>query len=138
MNVLVLSGNLCADPEMREVGGKKVGTLRLANNTRFGQKEETLFIDVEVWEKTAELCEKYLKKGRSVLVKGRLKMDTWEKDGVKNTKFKLVNADVEFGARPEENGGENGENSETAHPVSDSPKPKSRKKQEKKEEEVPF
>ena len=54
------------------------------------------FVEVDAWEKLAELCGQYLRKGRSVLVEGRLQMDTWEKDGQKLQKLKVRAMTVKF------------------------------------------
>jgi single-strand DNA-binding protein len=52
--------------------------------------EETTFVDVTLWGRTAEVASEYLNKGSSVLVEGRLRLDTWEKDGKKNSKLRVV------------------------------------------------
>ena len=54
------------------------------------------FVEIDAWEKLAELCGQYLRKGRSVLVDGRLQMDTWEKDGQKLQKLKVRAMTVKF------------------------------------------
>ena len=54
------------------------------------------FVEVDAWEQLAELCGQYLRKGRSVLVEGRLQMDTWEKDGQKLQKLKVRAMTVKF------------------------------------------
>lgn len=82
-NRVILIGNLTREPELRYTPqGTAVADLRLAVTTvrgRSGQerKEETLFIDCTVWDKQAETCSKYLAKGQSVLVEGRLIEDQW-------------------------------------------------------------
>ena len=84
-NKVILVGNLTRDPELRYTSqGTAVSDLRLAVTTVRGgrgqqeRREETLFIDVTVWDRQAENCCKYLSKGRSVLVEGRLQLDTWD------------------------------------------------------------
>jgi single-strand DNA-binding protein len=52
--------------------------------------EETTFVDVTLWARTAEVASEYLSKGSSVLIEGRLKLDMWEKDGKKNSKLRVV------------------------------------------------
>ena len=52
--------------------------------------EETTFVDVTLWSRTAEVASEYLSKGDPVLIEGRLKLDTWEKDGKKNSKLRVV------------------------------------------------
>src|SRR5207302_2420728 len=67
----------------------------------------TLYIDVTVWNRTAENCCQYLKKGRSVHVEGYLKMDSWDDKttGEKRTKIKVEGEGVQFLDRREESGG---------------------------------
>jgi single-strand DNA-binding protein len=52
--------------------------------------EETTFVDVTLWGRQAEICAEYLGKGSSIFIEGRLKLDTWEKDGKKNYKLRVV------------------------------------------------
>src|SRR3974390_1602232 len=52
--------------------------------------EEVTFVDVTLWGRTAETVSEYLTKGSPVLIEGRLKLDTWEKDGQKRSKLKVV------------------------------------------------
>ncbi|MBR2713999.1 MAG: single-stranded DNA-binding protein, partial [Kiritimatiellae bacterium] len=64
---------------------------------RNGQMQDyPVFIDVDAWDKLAELCGQYLTKGRSILVEGRLQMDSWEKDGVKHQKLKVRASTIKF------------------------------------------
>ena len=72
-------GNLVRDPEIRYVGsGAAVTKFTLAVNRRSKQQEETDFIDVVAWDKLAETCNTYLKKGMSCLVEGRLSIRSYE------------------------------------------------------------
>lgn len=73
----------------------------MATNRYFNQdnekKSEVSFFDVEVWNKTAEVCMKTLSKGRGVRVVGRLKQDRWEdKEGRRHSRIKVVGENVEF------------------------------------------
>lgn len=94
-NRVVLLGNLTRDPELRYIGsGMAVSDIGLAVNDRVKRNdqwvEETTFVDVTLWGRTAEVAHEYLSKGSSILIEGRLKMDSWEKDGQKRTKLKVV------------------------------------------------
>jgi single-strand DNA-binding protein len=60
-------------------------------------------VDVDAWDKLGELCGQYLKKGRSVLVEGRLQSDSWEKDGQKHQKLKIRASTVKFMPLPAPN-----------------------------------
>ena len=105
-NRVILLGNLTKDPELRYTpSGTAVANLRLAVNSSFkdqaGQrKEETCFVTVVVWSKQAETCNQYLKKGRPVLVEGRLIYRSWEAEG-KTRSLLEVRADrVQFLGSP--------------------------------------
>ena len=52
--------------------------------------DETTFVDVTLWGRTAEVASEYLSKGSPILVEGRLKLDTWETDGQKRSKLRVV------------------------------------------------
>lgn len=103
VNRVILLGNLGKDVEIRYTsGGQAVASIRLATSRSWtdkqsGQKKtETEWHEVEAWGKLAELCGQYLKKGRTIYVEGRLKTETWEKDGQKRYKVKVVAESVQF------------------------------------------
>jgi single-strand DNA-binding protein len=52
--------------------------------------DEATFVDITLWGRTAEIASEYLGKGSQILIEGRLKLDTWEKDGKKNYKLRVV------------------------------------------------
>ncbi len=95
-NRVVLVGNLTRDPELRYISsGTAVTELGLAVNDRRKNQsgewvDETQFIDITLWARTAEVASEYLSKGSSVLIEGRLKLDRWEKDGHKHSKLRVV------------------------------------------------
>lgn len=95
-NRVVLVGNLTRDIELKYTqGGTAVTDVGLAVNdsrkTQTGEwVEETTFVDVTLWGRTAEVASEYLGKGRQVLIEGRLKLDTWETDGQKRSKLRVV------------------------------------------------
>jgi single-strand DNA-binding protein len=110
INVVALAGNVVGDPTVRATNsGKKVAAFRLAVNNPLSEKE-VLFIDVDTWEKQAEFVEKYVKKGSLISVVGRLKMETWEKDGQKRSSISVVTERLNFvnsgKKKDEESGGE--------------------------------
>ena len=101
LNSVNIMGNLTRDPELKYTqSGKGVCTLSVANNrvyTSNGEKKtEVSYFDVEVWGVVAENCAKYLKKGRGVIVEGRLKQDRWEKDGKTQSKVKISANNIHF------------------------------------------
>jgi single-strand DNA-binding protein len=91
-NKVILAGNLTRDPELRYTPkGTAVVKLGMAiNRTWKGEsgeaREEVTFVDVEAWDRQAEVIAQYMRKGRPILVEGRLKLDTWED---KNTHQKV-------------------------------------------------
>lgn len=95
-NRVVLVGNLTRDPELRYIpSGTVVTDIGLAVNDRRKNPngewvEETTFIDVTLWARTAEVASEYLSKGSSVLIEGRLKLDQWEKEGQKFSKLRVI------------------------------------------------
>jgi len=107
LNKVFLLGNLTFDPETRYTqSGAQVTTFRIAVNERRGGQENTMFIKVETWNKTAEIAGQYLQKGSEVLVEGRLKIDEYEtRDGEKR-RDAVVKADrIELGRRPRDGQG---------------------------------
>ena len=95
-NRVVLLGNVTRDPELRYISnGTAVTDIGLAMNERRKTPsgewvEETTFVDVTLWGRTAEVAGEYVTKGSPLLIEGRLKLDTWEKDGKKNSKLKVI------------------------------------------------
>lgn len=104
LNRVVIMGNLGQDPELRYTQGQvPVCTLRIATTETWtgadGQRQEqTEWHQVVVWNKQAENCAKYLAKGRSVLVEGRLRTRSWEdqKSGQKRYTTEIVAQSVQF------------------------------------------
>jgi single-strand DNA-binding protein len=113
-NKVILLGNVTRDPEIRYTPkGTAVTELGMAVNrvytTDGGEKrEEVTFIDVTLWGRTAEIAGEYLKKGRPVLIEGRLQLDTWDdkQSGQKRSKLKVVADGLQLiGGRPGGGGG---------------------------------
>ncbi len=102
VNRVILAGNLTRDPQVRFLANEKaVANFGLAISHRYKAadgtlKEDTVFVDIEAWGRTGELVGQYLTKGRACLVEGRLKLDTWEKDGQKHSKLRVVADNVQF------------------------------------------
>jgi single-strand DNA-binding protein len=102
MNRVFLIGNLTKDPEMRSTqSGVAVCNFTIAVNRRFRNQQtgqqETDFLNVIAWRQLAELCNKYLAKGRKVAVTGSIQTRTYKvKDGSKRTALDIVADEVEF------------------------------------------
>jgi single-strand DNA-binding protein len=108
---VILVGNVTRDIELKYTGGGTAVTdLGLAVNDRRKSAsgewvDETTFIDVTLWGRTAEVASEYLSKGSPVLVEGRLKLDTWETDGQKRSKLRVVGERMQMlGARSSSGG----------------------------------
>jgi single-strand DNA-binding protein len=97
LNVIILAGNAVADPVTRTTQtGKNITTVRLAVNNPLND-EEVLYIDVDTWDKQSEFVSKYVKKGNSLSVVGRLKSREYTgSDNIKRTAFSVVCERVNF------------------------------------------
>lgn len=83
--------------------GKTVAAFSLAVDDGFGDKKKTIWVSCEAWEKTAEAVNRFLTKGKRATVVGRLTEDTWEANGEKKTKWKVVAERVEIIDFPDQN-----------------------------------
>jgi single-strand DNA-binding protein len=114
INRVMMTGRLTRDPETKYLStGNAVTNLSIAVNRRYMDrnnewKEETFFLDIETFGKVAERAAETLRKGRPVYVEGRLKIDSWERDGQKQTKMR-VSADRVTGFDVPARGAEGGE-----------------------------
>ena len=97
-NKVIIAGNLTRDPELRYTpNGKAIAKFALAVNrnwtTETGEKkEEVTFIDIDAFGRQAEVISQYMKKGRPLLVEGRLKLDQWDdkQTGQKKSRLGVV------------------------------------------------
>ena len=95
-NRVVLVGNTTRDVELRKIpSGTEVCDLGLAVNERRRDAqgnwiEDVTFVDVTLWGRNATVAAEYTRKGSPVLIEGRLKTDTWETDGQKRSKLKVI------------------------------------------------
>lgn len=102
-NRIIMMGNLTRDPDRKQLSsGQSVCRLGLASNRQFKNRQtgamsqEVCFVDVEVWGAQADSCQQYLQKGKPVLVEGRLKLDSWEDNGVRRSRHYIVADRVTF------------------------------------------
>jgi len=130
-NKVILVGNLTRDPEVRYIpSGTAVCEVGLAvNRTWFdkqsnSRKEDTTFVDVTLWGRTAEVAGEYLAKGRSVLIEGRLQLDSWDdkETGKRRSKLKVVGEQMTMlGGRGEGGGSGGGGGSRRSAPPAQDP-----------------
>jgi single-strand DNA-binding protein len=103
-NKVILVGNLTRDPELRYTPkGTAIAKVGLAvnrvwTNEAGEKKEEVTFVDVDVFGRTAENVGQYMRKGRPILIEGRLKLDQWDdkQTGQKKSKLSVVAETVQF------------------------------------------
>jgi len=121
-NRVIMMGNLTRDPEYKQLAsGQSVCRLGLASNRQFRNRQsgemvqEVCFIDIDVWGPQAESCNQYLQKGRSILVEGRIKLDSWQdNDGQRRSKHSIVADRVTFLSNAQTDTSANFEGAETA------------------------
>ncbi|TSA85600.1 single-stranded DNA-binding protein [Helicobacter mehlei] len=114
-NKITLVGHLTRDVELRHTpGGMSVGKIGIATNHVYkrqdGSKaEETCFIDVDLFGRTAEVAGQYLNKGSKVLIEGRLRLDSWnDQQGNKRSKHVVVAENLVMLDSKKESGGQMG------------------------------
>lgn len=143
-NRVILMGNITRDIELRYIqSGTAVTDVTLAVNDRRKNQsgewvEETTFVDVTLWGRTAEVAGEYLSKGSPILVEGRLKLDQWETDGQKRSKLRVVGERMQMlgassGSRSSGGPGRNATQYSEAAPVASSSAPEG-----PPEEDIPF
>lgn len=103
LNRVFLIGRLTKDPEVRQTSnGTPVANFTIAMNRKYKSgtgelKEDTTYVGIVAWQKLAELCEKFLAKGRAVLVEGKIQNRSWEtEDGQKRSTLEVRADRIEF------------------------------------------
>lgn len=115
-NKVILMGNLTRDPELRytpkgmAIAKFGIAVNRVWTNEAGEKKEEVTFVDVDVFGRTAENVGQYMRKGRPILVEGRLRLEQWDdkQTGQKRSKLGVVGDTVQFLGSPTGGGGEGG------------------------------
>ena len=116
---IIIVGNLGRDPEMRFIpSGQAVTSFSVAVSDGFGDRKKTIWFRVSAWEKLAETCNNYLKKGSKVLVEGRMNADdsgnprTWNRqDGSTAASYEITANTVRFLSSRNETSSDSGSNS---------------------------
>jgi len=109
-NRVILLGNITRDIELRRTPqGTPVTDIGLAVNDRVKKNDqwvdEPTYVDITLWGRTAEVAHEYLHKGSPVLIEGRLKYESWEQDGKKRSKIKVVGERMQMvGSRGDSSG----------------------------------
>lgn len=95
LNKVLLIGRVGKDPKIEVVGDQKVAMLSLATGETFKKKDGTKATTTEwhnlvIWNKLADVAEKYVKKGMKIYIEGKLTTETWEKNSVTNYRSKII------------------------------------------------
>ena len=105
-NHCTVMGHLARNPELKYTqSGSPICEMTIAVSRKSKDREDVCFIDVVVWGKAGESCQKYLTKGKCAMVDGYLKQDTWtDNNGNRRSKIRIVAESVQFigGSRPEQ------------------------------------
>jgi len=105
-------GSLGRDSEVKAVGDNKVTKFSVANNTGYGDKKKTIWIDCDAWGSRYEKLAQYLLKGQSVLVYGEIEINEYKaKDGTMKASMKCRVTDIELVGSKKDNGGGKSEES---------------------------
>jgi single-strand DNA-binding protein len=137
LNKVHLIGNLGSKPEMRKTAqGVSVATFSVATNEKWKdkngvQQEKAEWHRVVAWDKLAEVCDKYLDKGKKVYVEGKLKTTEYEKDGSKRYATDIVASVIQF---LDSAGGSGGR----PHPADTAEPPQSGRRDEVSEDDIPL
>ena len=148
-NKVMLMGNLTRDPEVRYTPkGTAVAEIGLAVNRIYSgenneKREETTFVDVTLWGRTAEVAGEYLKKGRPVFIEGRLQLDSWEdkQSGQKRSKLRVVAEGMQLIGSRGGSGSSEGDEAASSSRTSGSrttPPPKNAPPAAPDDDEIPF
>ena len=146
-NKVILAGNLTRDPELRYTPkGMAIAKLGLAINRTWKNeagetKEEATFVDVDAFGRTAEVIGQYLKKGRPILMEGRLRLDQWDdkQTGQKRSKLGVVLESFQFIDSGKGDGGPgDSSRSRSSAPTQSAPEPAEAGAPAPEEDDVPF
>ena len=102
VNKAIIVGRLTKDSELKQTqSGTAICSFSIATSEKYRDKngeqiESTEFHNIKAWQKLAEICGKYLKKGSLVYIEGKLSTSNWEKDGVKHYKTEIVASDMKM------------------------------------------
>lgn len=143
-NKVILVGRLTRDIELKYLpSGSSVAQFGLATSRNWKdqntgeRKEETMFIDITVFGKGAEIANQYLRKGNRVLIEGRLSLDQWQDgEGNKRSKHKIIADNVQFMETKAESMASASSSSNTQAPSYDNSTPSTKKQPSNQSQEI--
>ena len=126
LNKCQFIGRLGKDPDLKHTpNGTAVASMSLACGWKTKEKEGVEWIRVSAWERLAEICGEYLRKGSQVYIEGRLQTRDWEKDGVKRYTTEIVINNMQMldfsGSRPDRDEPRHSDNKAADMPDEDIP-----------------
>ena len=95
MNNVSIIGRLGNDPEMKYFESGKAKT-KINVAVKGIKKDEVIWVEVQAWDKLAELIGEYFKKGSQIGINGRLAIDEWEQEGQKKSKTYIIAENIDF------------------------------------------
>lgn len=131
VNKVMLIGNVGRDPEIRTTNkGVKVANFSIATQRRVKQGDDkwdnvTDWHNITAYAQSAEICEKYVSKGKQIYVEGNLRTDSWEKDGKRHSKTVIVSNNIQLLGKKEDS-------------KKSSPSPAPAKSADYSDEDIPF
>lgn len=147
-NRVVLIGNVTRDIQLKyTASGLAVTEFGLAMNDKRKNAQgewidEAVFVDVTLWGRTAEVASEYVSKGAPLFVEGRLKLDTWEKDGEKKSKLRVVGERIQLLSSKGSGAGAPNNRRPDSNPMdepySETPSPAGRSGESFGDDEIPF
>jgi single-strand DNA-binding protein len=136
VNKVILIGNLGSDPEVRYLeGGSTVARFNIATSESYTNKngervEQTEWHRIELWDRLAQIAEKYLRKGNSVYIEGKIRSESWtDKEGQQRTGITIRANNMSLLGGGNSGGGGGGESSQQSsgysesRPVANAPRP---------------
>jgi len=97
MNCVIIKGNLTREPQLSYLPNQTaVCEFGMAVNEKRGETEKVHFFDLSIFGKRADVIQKYVHKGDPLLIRGKLDYQSWEKDGQKRNKIKIIVEDFDF------------------------------------------
>lgn len=145
-NKVILLGNVTRDLDLKHTPkGTALVSFGLAVNRRYSDasgetKEDTTFVDVEAWGRTAEIVHQYSGKGQSLFVEGRLKLDTWDDraTGEKRSRLKVVAENVQLMGRKNPNAPQSASHQNSPSPSHSRPTPAPSDAGSDMDDDLPF
>jgi len=105
LNKITVIGRITRTPELKSTsGGTSLCQFSIASSSGYGDKEYTNYFDCNLWGKRADSLHQYLMQGLQLAIEGEMRQNRWEKDGQKRSKIEINVSNIQFLARPKDDG----------------------------------